>query len=70
MSDKELNDILEKLIGGTKISVVDACAKVAEIHHIYRPENDFQRGINEAVIQISTKIRELNDHPFRAEPKP
>lgn len=53
-------DILDKLADDIKSSVTETCAKVAEIHRIGAPNNDFQRGYNYAVGEIAMKIRELN----------
>ena len=53
------DDPIEKLAKDVKASVVETCAKVAEIHAIKRCENDFHRGYNQAVRMIAAKIREL-----------
>lgn len=53
-------DILDKLVSGTKSAVVEAAAKVAEIHLIKGPvENEFQRGYDEAARAIAAMIRKL-----------
>jgi len=52
-------DILENLARDVKTKCIETCAKVAEIHHIKRSENEWQRGYNAAVADIAAKIRKL-----------
>lgn len=52
-------DDINKLAADMKASVVETCAKVAEIHHIDRAENVFQNGYNQAVKDIAAQIRKL-----------
>jgi hypothetical protein len=52
-------DPIEKLATDVKATVQETCAKVAEIHRISRPENEFQNGYNAAVAEIAAKIRKL-----------
>lgn len=54
-----MQDELDKLASGVKVIVTEACAKTADLHRISRPENEWQRGYNQAVADISGKIREL-----------
>lgn len=56
---KFTDDPVEKLADDVKAAVVETCAKVAEIHHISAPENEFQNGYNAAVAEIAAKIRRL-----------
>lgn len=55
-----MQDVLDKLADDIKSTVTETCAKVAEIHRVPAPENEFQRGYNVAVREIAAKIRELN----------
>lgn len=55
-----MKDAFDKLADDIKKSSVETCAKVAEIHRIPRPENEYQHGYNDAVAEIAAKIRELN----------
>lgn len=50
---------IEKLASDIKATVRDTAVKVADIHRIARPENEFQNGYNAAVADIAAKIREL-----------
>jgi hypothetical protein len=52
-------DIIDKLAADVKVSVIETCAKVAEIHRIGSAENEFQNGYNQAVKDIAAKIRKL-----------
>lgn len=54
-----MQDALDKLAADIKATVVETCAKVAEIHAISRCENDFHRGYNDAIRMVAKKIREL-----------
>lgn len=56
-------NVLDDLADSIKKSVVEVCAKVAEIHHV-KPVGGFIRGsymdgYNTAVSDIAAKIREL-----------
>lgn len=53
------DDIIDKLTHDIKATVKETCARVAEIHRIKRPDNEYQRGYNEAVADIAAKIRKL-----------
>lgn len=52
-------DPIQGLAQDIKATVKETCAKVAEIHRVRNPENDFQAGYNAAVFDIAAKIREL-----------
>jgi len=53
-----MQDTLDKLGADLKSTVVDTCAKIAEIH--LRPERgELDRGYNKAVRDIAAKIRSL-----------
>lgn len=54
-----MEDILDKLVSDVKTSTIETSAKVAEIHRIPRPENEYQRGYNDAIADIAAKIRRL-----------
>lgn len=54
-----MQDALDKLANDVKQDVIKTCAKVAEIHRVRAPDNDWQRGYNQAVAEIAAKIREL-----------
>jgi hypothetical protein len=53
---KAVNDILETLADDIKASTVKICAQVVELHHIARPQNEFQKGYNAAVADIALRI--------------
>lgn len=52
-------DALDKLAADIKATTTEYCAKVAEIHRIPKPENEFQRGYNAAVAEIAARIRRI-----------
>jgi len=52
-------DAIDKLAADVKVTVIETCAKVAEIHRINPTENEFQNGYNQAVKDIAAKIRQL-----------
>ena len=54
-----MKDAIDKLADDVRKSVVETCAKVAEIHRIPAPENTYQHGYNDAVRDIAAKIRRL-----------
>lgn len=53
-------DALDQMADDIKATVVDMCAKVAEISAIKRPENQYQIGYNQAVSDIAAMIRKMN----------
>ena len=59
-----MQGVLDKLADDIKSSVVETCAKVAEIHRIPLVgevvRGSYVDGYNEAVAAIAAKIRELN----------
>lgn len=54
-----MQDALNKLADDVRATVVEIAAKVAEIHLIKRPENEFQRGYDSAAREIAARIRSL-----------
>lgn len=52
-------DSLEKLAVDIKNSTKEYCVKIAEIHIVSHPENEWQCGYNQAVKDIAAKIRRL-----------
>jgi hypothetical protein len=54
-----MQDIMEKLAKDISASTVEICAKVATIHRIPRPENEYQRGYNAAIEDIAARIRKM-----------
>ena len=59
---KFTSDPIEKLASDVKASVVETCAKVAEIHRIPLVDvvkGSYADGYNAAVAEIAAKIRRL-----------
>lgn len=54
-----MQDIVDKLARDVEATTIETSAKVAEIHHIKHPGNDYQRGYNQAVADIAAQIRKL-----------
>lgn len=54
-----MQDALDKLANDVKASVIGICVKVADIHRIPRPENEYQKGYSAACADIAEKIRRL-----------
>lgn len=54
-----MKDAIDKLAADIKAKVIEYCAKTTEIHRIPRPENEYQRGYNQAVSEIAERIRRL-----------
>ncbi len=54
-----MQDTLDKLADDVKRSVIETCAKVAEIHCLRTSEGDWAKGYNAAVAEIAAKIRKL-----------
>lgn len=53
-------DELDKLAADIKKTIMETCAKVAEIYFIKKPiENEFQRGYDAAAREIAARIRQL-----------
>jgi hypothetical protein len=52
-------DSLDKLADDIKATTSEYCAKVAEIHRIPQPENEYQCGYNAAVTEIAARIRRI-----------
>lgn len=54
-----MKDALDKLAADIKATTTEYCAKIAEIHAIPHPENEYQRGYNAAVAEIAAKLRRI-----------
>ncbi len=54
-----MTDPIAKLAADVKTKVIETCAKVAEIHRIRAPDNEYQNGYNKAIADIAAKIRQL-----------
>lgn len=52
-------DALDKLAADIKATTTEYCAKVADIHRIDNPDNEYQRGYNQAVADIAARIRRI-----------
>lgn len=54
-----MQDAIDKLASDVKATCIETAAKVAEIYRIPRPDNEWQRGYNQAVADVAAKILEL-----------
>ena len=54
-----MQDIFDKLAADIKETVIETCAKIAEIHQLKNANNEFQNGYNRAVRDIAAEIRDF-----------